>query len=83
MRKMKSVKQPMTTVLSLMLAVLTIAVCAPDQTIAQVRGRARAKHQGITKPSPYTVQLPSRRRAQLRAKGCAPARRPHRQCCCC
>ncbi|HZS07894.1 MAG TPA: hypothetical protein VFD58_23880 [Blastocatellia bacterium] len=42
MKKMKSLKQHMMTVFSLALAVMTIAVCGPDQALANGRGRAGA-----------------------------------------
>ena len=43
---MKSLMQQMATAFSLTLVVMAIAVCAPDQAVAQVRGRMRAHNTG-------------------------------------
>jgi len=39
MKKMKSLKQQMTAALSLILMVMVITVCAPDQALANGKGR--------------------------------------------
>jgi hypothetical protein len=42
MKTMKSLKQQMTAAFSLILMVMTIAVCAPDQALANGKGRVGA-----------------------------------------
>lgn len=47
MKKMKSLKQQLAAAISLILVVMTITACVPELAVAQIKGRVRAKHNGV------------------------------------
>ncbi len=66
MKTMKSLKQQITTLFSLALVVMAIAVCAPNQSLANGKGRAANTRQRNTVSQPVSQPV-SQTRGQVKS----------------